>query len=110
MSQSESDDLIRRIQERRRDPEFMGRLRQLIDENQDVLDRLADDPERLSLSRETRSDERDGWWQCSDGDVFRTREQAVDHLRLVEVDGAPDRLRQLPDGEWEAPPRMVGDD
>lgn len=55
MSQSESDDLIRRIQERRRDPEFMGRLRQLIDENQDVLDRLADDPERLSLSRESEA-------------------------------------------------------
>ena len=57
MSQSESDDLIRRIQERRRDPEFMGRLRQLIDENQDVLDRLADDPEPLPLSRETGSDD-----------------------------------------------------
>lgn len=35
------DDLLRRIARKRNDPEFMGRLRRLIAENADTLQRLA---------------------------------------------------------------------
>lgn len=35
------EELLQRIEQRRRDPEFMERLRGLVDDNRDVLDRLA---------------------------------------------------------------------
>jgi hypothetical protein len=38
---SESDDLLRRIEERRNDPEFMERLRRIVEEEREVLERLA---------------------------------------------------------------------
>ena len=35
--------LLRRVEEKRKDPEFMGRLQRIVDENAEVLARLAED-------------------------------------------------------------------
>lgn len=41
-SQRDEDDLLRRIEARRSDPEFMGRLQRILEENREVLERLAE--------------------------------------------------------------------
>jgi hypothetical protein len=44
-------ELLRKIEERRGDHEFMARLRRIVEEQQDVLDSLATDP-KLDASQE----------------------------------------------------------
>ena len=49
---SEYDDLIAAVQAKREDPEFMGRLRRLIDEHHESLTHLAPDPVKTDWTRD----------------------------------------------------------
>lgn len=40
--QRDRDELIRKVERRRRDPAFMARLQQIVEENRDVLDALKE--------------------------------------------------------------------
>lgn len=55
-------------------------------------------------------DEWYGWWLCDDGDVFPTRQQALDHLEMVNYPETRGRLKRYSaefedqdpfEGEWE---------
>lgn len=46
--------------------------------------------------------EESGWWTCPDGDEFPSREDAIEHLRMVDVEDADEgRIRPILWGPWE---------